>query len=168
MKKMIISLLAVMILAAGTGCSKKPNADKPKSIAESVTIEMDSSNNLTTESSTSSEEDKKSTEESKPQTPTTSQEQLPSTPKATDPIDIQIYLDYAYECADKMGLVVDENLLGLSWNAWINLYTSLSDVQMKTNIKDGLQILKDEGRTYFKLHTEFMPDKSYRLYILYG
>ena len=78
------------------------------------------------------------------------------------------YVTYAKSHATKIGLVYDEALLGLSSNAWINLYSSLSDAQMKKDIEDGLQILKNENRTYYKLYLEKISEKSYRLYIYYG
>jgi hypothetical protein len=83
-------------------------------------------------------------------------------------MDVQPYVDYAISYGTSIGLIYDETLSGGSWNAWINLYSTLSDAHMKQSIEGGLQILVDEGHRYFKVHAEPQPNKSYHLFLYYG
>lgn len=79
------------------------------------------------------------------------------------------YETYAITEGKKLGLKHDEAFVSKNnWNPWINLSSSLTDAQMKQNIRDSLQILINEGREYFFVYAEPQTNGSYHLYIYYG
>lgn len=106
-------------------------------------------------------EQPKPTESSKPtETPAT------STPAPT--FDPQPYVDYAISYGKSIGLKYESAVGTGNWNSPLNLYASLTDEQMKTNIRSACDILVREDCEYFWVSAVKQQGDSYQLFIYYG
>ncbi len=83
--------------------------------------------------------------------------------------DAGVYKSYAISYGESIGLTHYVGLGSGSWNAWVNLYPSLSDDTMKKNIRDSCHSLKElDGAVYFEVFLEKVKDNEYRLYMTYS
>ena len=108
---------------------------------------------------------------SKPTNPpvTTSKPPATTNPPATTPppapFNPQPYIDYAIWYGESIGLIHEPRIGTGSWDSPLNLYASLTDAIMKSNIEGRCERIKREGNTHFYVEAKPLADGSYQLYL---
>lgn len=82
--------------------------------------------------------------------------------------DVNVYVNYAKSYGIGKGLIYDTSIGTGNWNAPVNLYASLGDSQMKSNIQSSINRIAYDGAERFYLYAEKQSNDSYKLYVYYG
>jgi len=148
---------------------------------ETTTVSSQKSVDSTSKSTNSPQNNNPNSQNSNP--PVISQPSTVSTQKLTEPtipqtktttttkqpaFNVQHYVDYAKQYGISIGLTYEPEIGDWNWNAPLHLNSTLSDEQMKINIRSHCNRLVREDCEFFWLYLEKQKDENFLLYVYYG